>query len=227
MMICIDQLLRPEEAREFLRQLQQAEWEDGVRSAGAVARRVKHNRQLPESSPLAIALGNEILRRLGTHPQFLSAALPAKIYPPRFNRYDVGDTYGTHVDGALMRIPGTQISLRSDLSATLFLTDPADYDGGELHIEGATGTQAVKLDAGSLVLYPSSTLHRVTPVTRGTRIASFLWVESHVADASARAALYDLDQSIQGLTVKAGRDDADVLRLTNVYHNLLRRWART
>lgn len=225
MLICIDKILDAPESRDFLRQLQQADWEDGAKSAGAVARLAKHNRQLDEASPLAIRLGNEILRRLGTHPQFLSAALPAKIYPPRFNRYDVGDTYGTHVDGALMRMPGTNDTLRSDLSATLFLSEPADYDGGELQIEGPSGAQGVKLGPGDLVLYPSSSLHRVTPVTRGARIASFLWIESFVRDDAARACLYDMDQSIQSLTAGLGPQDDNVLRLTNVYNNLLRRWA--
>lgn len=227
MLICIDKILSADQARDCLRQLQQAGWEDGAKSAGAVARLAKHNRQLDESSALAIQLGNEILRRLGHHPQFLSAALPSKIYPPRFNRYDVGDTYGTHVDGALMRMPGTNTTLRTDLSATLFLSDPAEYDGGELQIEGPTGAQAVKLEPGDLVLYPSSSLHRVTPVTRGSRIASFLWIESFVRDEAARASLYDMDQSIQSLTAALGAKDDNVLRLTNVYNNLLRRWAGT
>jgi PKHD-type hydroxylase len=227
MLICIDKVLKAEEAREFLRQLQQAPWDDGTKSAGAVARLAKHNLQLDESLPLAITLGNEILRRLGNHPQFISAALPSKIYPPRFNRYDVGGAYGTHVDGALMRMPGTNITLRTDLSATLFLSDPADYDGGELQIEGPAGAQAIKLEPGDMVLYPSSSLHQVTPVTRGSRIASFMWIESFVRDAAARAALYDMDQSIQSLTSALGPRDENMLRLTNVYNNLLRRWAGT
>ena len=148
MLICIDKVLTKEEASEFLRQLQQAQWDDGARSAGAVARLAKRNLQLDESLPLAITLGNHILRRLGNHPQFISAALPSKIYPPRFNRYDVGGAYGTHVDGALMRMPGSSTTLRTDLSATLFLSEPADYDGGELQIEGPSGAQAIKLEPG-------------------------------------------------------------------------------
>jgi PKHD-type hydroxylase len=174
-----------------------------------------------------VTLGNEILRRLGNHPQFISAALPDKIYPPRFNRYDVGETYGTHVDSAVMRIPGANITMRSDLSATIFLSAPDAYDGGDLEIEGSSGTQAIKLAAGSMVLYSSSTLHRVTPVTRGTRYASFMWIESLVRENTARTSLFELDQTIQKLTVTLGPKDENVLRLTNVYHNLLRQWAET
>jgi PKHD-type hydroxylase len=227
MLICIDNVLSANEAAEFRRQIEGADWEDGAKSAGAIARLSKHNRQLSESLPLAITLRNEILRRLGNHPQFISAALPGKIYPPRFNRYDVGNTYGTHVDGAVMRIPGTNIALRSDLSATIFLSDPDSYDGGELEIDGASGTQSIKLEAGHMVLYDSSSLHRVTPVTRGTRYASFLWVESMVHESSGRTALYDLDQAIQRLTTTLGGKDVSVLQLSNVYHNLLRYWAQT
>jgi len=227
MLICIDNVLSAKEAGEFRRQLETAGWEDGVKSAGSLARVNKHNRQLAETLPLAVDLGNEILRRLGLHPQFISAALPGKIYPPRFNRYDVGNTYGTHVDSAIMRIPGTNITLRSDLSATLFLSDPDTYDGGELQIEGATGAQTVKLEAGHMVVYDSSSLHRVTPVTRGTRYASFMWIESLVREETARTSLFDLDQAIQQLTAKLGTQDENVLQLTNVYHNLLRRWAET
>jgi PKHD-type hydroxylase len=227
MLICIDKVLSLKEAEDFRRQLEGAEWEDGAKSAGSLARVNKHNRQLTEAHPLAIKLGNEILRRLGNHEQFISAALPGKIYPPRFNRYDGGNTYGTHVDSAIMRIPGTNMTLRSDLSATLFLSNPDTYEGGELEIEGATGAQSVKLEAGDMVLYDSSSLHRVTPVMRGTRYASFMWVESLVRESTARASLYDLDQAIQRLTATLGTKDTNVLQLSNVYHNLLRHWAAT
>jgi PKHD-type hydroxylase len=227
MLICIDKVLSGKEAEEFRRKLEVADWEDGAKSAGSLARVNKHNRQLAETLPLAVTLGNEILRRLGNHPQFISAALPGKIYPPRFNRYDVGNTYGTHVDSAVMRIPGTNITLRSDLSATLFLSDPDTYEGGELEIEGAMGAQAVKLEAGDLVLYDSSSLHRVTPVTRGTRYASFMWIESLVRESTARTSLFDLDQAIQSLTSTLGAKDTNVVQLSNVYHNLLRYWAET
>lgn len=227
MLICIDNVLTPAEVHDFRRQLEAAEWEEGSKSAGTLARSRKRNLQLAESSPLAISLGNEILRRLGNQPQFISAALPSKIYPPRFNQYAKGDTYGTHVDSAVMRIPGTNVTLRSDVSATLFISDPESYDGGELEIEGATGAQAVKLEAGHLVIYPSSSLHRVTEVTRGTRYASFFWIESLVQNDVARASLFDLDQAIQRLTARLGPQDGDLLGLTNVYHNMLRHWAHT
>ncbi|MBL8269287.1 Fe2+-dependent dioxygenase, partial [Steroidobacter sp.] len=151
-----------------------------------------------------------------------SAALPGKIYPPRFNRYVDGGTYGAHVDSAVMRIPGTQITIRSDLSATLFLSDPNDYEGGELEIEASFGVQQVKLSAGDMVLYPSSSLHRVTPVTSGARLAAFFWIESLVADERLRTVLFDLDQSIQGLAVTVAAQDPHLLKLTSVYHNLLR-----
>jgi PKHD-type hydroxylase len=174
-----------------------------------------------------LSLGNHILRKLAANTAFISAALPERIYPPKFNRYQDGGAYGAHVDSAVMQVPGTQISVRSDLSATLFLAEPDEYDGGELEIESAFGIQAVKLEAGDMVLYPSSSLHRVTPVTRGARIASFFWIQSLVSDEAARTLLFDLDQAIQGLTVSAGRDHPDLLKLTGVYHNLLRRWAMT
>lgn len=227
MLICIENVLEPQQARQMREQLAAASWEDGVKTAGAVARLAKHNRQLDESGALAVALGNQILARLGNHPQFVSAALPARIYPPRFNRYDAGDTFGLHVDAALMRLPGSADVLRSDLSATLFLSAPDEYDGGELQVEGDFGVQSVKLDAGDMVLYPASSLHQVTPVTAGTRYASFLWVESFVHDPSVRTALYDMDQAIQALGARLGAGDEGVLKLTHAYTNLLRRHART
>ena len=227
MLTIIEGVLSNEEVVAFRRRLESAEWTDGAASAGAFARGRKSNQQLDEQSEVGVELGQQILRRLGSHPLFVSAALPSRIYPPRFNRYAGGGAYGAHVDAALMRIPRTDLAMRSDLSATLFLSDPDDYDGGELEIEGGFGAQAVKLAAGDLVLYPASSLHRVTPVTRGERLAAFFWIESHVADEAARTLLFDLDQAIQGLTGAAGEGDANLLRLTGVYHNLLRRWART
>ena len=158
---------------------------------------------------------------------FVSAALPRRIYPPKFNRYADGGDYGAHVDSAVMRWPGTDLSLRSDLSATLFLSEPDSYDGGALEIEGAAGLQTVKLEAGDLVLYPSGSLHRVTPVTRGVRLAAFFWIESLVGDAGARTLLFELDQAIQQVTPALPADDPGLLQLTGVYHNLLRRWAVT
>lgn len=225
MLIAIDGVLDKDDVRAFRERLEGAAWIDGAASAGSIARGQKVNSQLDDNNPVAVALGEQILRRIGTHPLFLSAALPNKIYPPKFNRYLGGDAYGAHVDSALMRAPRGDVTIRTDLSATLFLSDPDEYDGGELEIEGAFGVQPVKLSAGDLVLYPSSSLHRVTPVTRGARVASFFWIESHVSDEAARTLLFDLDQAIQRLTPVAGTDNADLLKLTGVYHNLVRRWA--
>ncbi|MDB5916630.1 MAG: PKHD-type hydroxylase [Massilia sp.] len=227
MLITIDNVLNPDEVRQFRAGLIDAAWNDGVDSAGTLARTVKHNQQLDAALEPAVSLGQHLLRQLGSHPLFISAALPRKIYPPRFNRYAAGGAYGTHVDSAVMHVPGTGTSLRTDLAATLFLAEPDEYDGGELEIDGQFGVQAVKLAAGSMVLYPASSLHRVTPVTRGARLASFFWIESLVADDSARSLLFDLDQAIQALTPALAADDANLLRLTGIYHNLLRRWAIT
>lgn len=226
MLTIIEDLLDPAEIKRLRNALASATWIDGAVTAGSRAASVKQNRQLAELDPLAVELGNQILRKLGAHPLFLSAALPEKIYPPKFNLYQGGEHYGTHVDAAIMRIADAGVTMRTDLSATLFLSDPDDYEGGELLIEGPFGAQPVKLAAGDLVLYPASSLHQVSPVTQGQRIASFFWVQSAVADDSARAILFDLDQTIQALSA-GGRDDApDIDRLTHIYHNLLRRWAK-
>jgi PKHD-type hydroxylase len=225
MLIPIERVLSKAEVAQFRQQLATAPWQDGLKTAGSLARAVKRNRQLDDGSGLAVTLGAQILHRLGQMPTFISAALPGKIYPPKFNCYADGETYGAHVDSAIMQVPGTTISVRSDLSATLFLAEPDEYDGGELEIEGPFGIQAVKLEAGDMVLYPSSSLHRVTPVTRGARIAAFFWIESMVRDEGARTLLFDLDQAIQGLTSRHVADDPDLVKLTGVYHNLLRRWA--
>ncbi len=225
MLISIEKVLTKDEVRQFRQHLDQAQWEDGLKTAGTLASQVKRNLQLADGSDLATRLGNHILRKLGTHPEFISAALPQRIYPPKFNCYRGGGTYGAHVDSALMTVPGTDITVRTDVSATVFLAEPDEYEGGELEIEGPFGVQTVKLEAGDMVLYPSTSLHRVTPVTRGARIASFFWIQSLVQDEGERTLLYDLDQSIQGLTASGRPDDSDLLRLTGVYHNLLRRWA--
>jgi PKHD-type hydroxylase len=227
MLLSIEKVLDPEEVRQFRQHLATAEWTDGAQTAGALARLAKHNQQLPDSVEPALSLGRHILRKLGVHPLFISAALPRKIYPPKFNKYEGGGNYAAHIDNAVMPIPGTHTTLRSDLSATLFLSEPDEYDGGELEIEGALGVQSIKLEAGDLILYPATSLHRVTPVTRGARIASFFWVESLVADESHRTLLFDLDQTIQSLTSTLPAGDAQVLKLTGIYHNLLRGWATT
>lgn len=226
MLLVIEDLLPVADIAAMREQLAAARWIDGRATAGSLSTSVKRNQQLDEHDELAIALGNRLLRALGNHPLFVSAALPQKIYPPKFNRYRDGGCYGLHVDSAVMHVPGTQVTVRSDVSATLFISGPDDYDGGELVIEGSFGAQPVKLPAGHLVLYPSSSLHQVLPVTRGERIASFLWTQSMVPDTGARTLLFDLDQSIQSLSREHAPDHADILRLTGVYHNLLRRWAQ-
>ncbi|ACM32008.1 Fe2+-dependent dioxygenase [[Acidovorax] ebreus] len=226
MLISIDQVLSKTEVRDLRAQLDAAAWEDGAATAGTLAKSVKRNQQINDGSELCQRLGQHILRRLSSTPLFISAALPRTIYPPKFNRYADGGTYGAHVDSALMFLPGSHQQMRTDLSATLFLAEPEEYDGGELEVEGPFGVQAVKLAAGDMVLYPSSSLHRVTPVTRGARVASFFWIESLVQDEGERTLLFDLDQSIQQLTPLVAPDDPRLVQLTGVYHNLLRRWAR-
>ena len=227
MLIIIDKVLSGDEVRQFRARLDGAAWDKGVASAGSLARTVKHNEQLDDRHEIAVSLGQHLLRRLGNYPLFVSAALPRKIYPPKFNRYAAGGEYGTHVDSAVMQVPGTGASLRTDLAATVFLAGPDEYDGGELEIDGQFGVQTVKLAAGAMVLYPASSLHRVTPVTRGARVASFFWIESLVGDEAARSLLFDLDQTIQSLTPALAAERENLLRLTGIYHNLLRRWAIT
>jgi PKHD-type hydroxylase len=202
----------------------QGEWQDGTVTAGGVAAGVKANQQLRDGSATAQQLGDKLLGILGAHPLFISAALPGKIFPPKFNCYRNGGYYGLHVDSAIMQLPDNTM-LRTDLSATVFLSAPDEYEGGELCIETRYGAQQVKLDAGDMVLYPSSSLHEVRPVTAGARICAFFWVESLVRDSGHRELLFDLDQSIQQLTVERGSADGEVRRLSGIYHNLLRGWA--
>jgi len=227
MLITIGNVLDKAEVGQIRKRLDEGRWQDGARTAGTLSAKVKHNQQLDERSELSMGLANQVLLRLGENQLFISAALPGKIYPPKFNRYADGGNYDTHVDSAIMHVPGANVTVRSDLSATLFLSEPHEYDGGELEIEGSAGRQRVKLDAGDMVVYPSSSLHRVTAVTRGVRNACFFWVESLVADDGARTLLFDLDQSIQSLTRTLPAGDPTVLMLTGIYHNLMRRWART
>lgn len=207
--------------------LEAADWVDGKATAGLQSAPVKDNAQLPEGSAVAREWGARVLDALGRAPLFVSAALPHRTFPPLFNRYAGGQSFGTHIDNAIRPVRGTPVKLRTDLSATLFLSDPAGYDGGELVIETAYGGQAIKLAAGDLVLYPASSLHRVEPVTRGCRLASFFWIQSMVRDDAARATLFDLDQTIQSLADERGLGDAHVVQLTGLYHNLVRRWADT
>lgn len=207
------------------RLLDSQEWVDGRQTVGVQGAQVKRNLQLADRSPLRQDLAREILKALSENALFFAAALPLRILPPLFNRYRDGGTYGMHVDGSVMRLPNNE-QLRSDLSCTLFLNAPDDYDGGELVVSDTYGEHDVKLAAGDLILYPSSSLHRVTPVTRGERLAAFFWVQSMVRDESRRRILFDMDTSITRLTETDADRDA-VVRLTGVYHNLLRRWAET
>lgn len=200
-------------------------WEDGNATSGHQSALAKRNRQLPEDSAPAKEAGRLVLEALGKSPLFIAAALPLKIFPPLFNRYEGGEAFGTHIDNAVRIHRGSEFRVRSDLSATLFLEPPDAYEGGDLIVEDNLGAHAVKLPAGHLLLYPASSLHRVEPVTSGARVASFFWIQSMVRDDGARTLLFDLDQSIQAIAADRGHDDRDVIRLTGIYHNLLRRWA--
>lgn len=227
MILHIPALLDAEQVRRIRAQLESGAWIDGRETAGGQAGQVKRNRQLAADDPLARPLCEAVLAAVTRHPRFVSAALPLKIMPPMFNRYEADESYGLHVDNAIRRVPGSSVTVRADLSATLFLSDPEGYDGGELQIEDSFGAQSVKLAAGDLILYPSTSLHRVTPVSRGARIAAVFWLQSMVRDNARRELLYDLDQSIQSLSGRLGTDDAEVVRLTGCYHNLIRQWADT
>lgn len=227
MLVCIPDVLTAAQVTAFRARLDSAPWVDGRVTAGAQSATAKRNMQIPEDAPEARETGDAILDALAGNALFLSAALPLKIFPPLFNRYAGGDAFGVHVDNAIRAVPGRPVRVRTDLSATLFLSAPEDYDGGELIVEAAFGTQEVKLAAGSMVLYPSTSLHRVAPVTRGARVASFFWLQSMVRDDGARALLFDLDQSIQALAATHGQGAPEIVRLTGVYHNLMRRWADT
>lgn len=225
MLISIPNVLGKDEVSAIKKSLKAAKLQPGSLKAGTQAIKVKANEQLDEQSGLAKELANQVTNAVSCNPTFISAALPVKIYPPRFNCYRGGGHYGTHIDNALMPLPGGNEMIRADLSATLLLSEPDEYEGGELTIDSSFGAQAVKLAAGDMVLYPSSSLHQVTPVTKGTRWASFFWLQSMVCDGEKRALLYDLDQSIQALTQTAKNGDENLSRLTGVYHNLIRQWA--
>ncbi|CDO38051.1 MULTISPECIES: Fe2+-dependent dioxygenase [Novosphingobium] len=203
------------------------EWVDGNETSGHQSRLAKNNLQLRSGSAEERQAGEMVAAALGRTPRFVAAALPLKVFPPLFNRYGGGQEFGAHVDNAIRQVKGTEFRIRSDLSCTLFLTEPENYDGGELVIEDLYGEQRVKLRAGDMVLYPASSLHHVTPVTRGERISSFFWLQSMVRDHGEREQLYRLDCSIQTLSAERGGQDPVVLELTNLYHNLLRRWADT
>ena len=224
MLLTIPGVLTPDHVGHARELLERADWVDGRVTAGHQAVRVKANEQLPEDHPVARELGEMILEALGRSPLFISAALPLRVFPPMFNRYQGGQSFGTHVDTAIRSIAGSGHRIRTDLSATLFFSQPDEYDGGELQVEDTYGVHSVKLPAGDLVLYPSTSLHHVRPVTRGVRVASFFWIQSMVRDDGARTLLFDLDTAIQRVHADTPNHSASV-PLTGVYHNLLRRWA--
>ncbi len=227
MLICIPDVLSKSDVADFRRIMDAADWEDGRSTAGAQSALVKRNEQLPPDGEIARSLGNRIISALTTNPRFLSAAIPLHIFPPLFNRYAAmsGHHFGVHVDNAVRGDHLTGLRIRTDLSVTLFLAEPAEYEGGELVIEDNYGSHEVKLPAGHLVLYPASSLHLVTPVTAGMRVASFFWLQSMIRDAHARSMIFDLDSAIQNLVERLGRDDPETVTLTGIYHNLIRYWA--
>jgi PKHD-type hydroxylase len=228
MLLHVPDILTAEQITDFRRKLDAADWTDGRETVGPQGAQVKRNLQLPETSTLRKQLGDEVLSALAKNPLYHAATLPARTLAPRFNRYESGGHYGFHVDGAVMSLPASSTqaagNLRSDISCTLFLNDPNEYDGGELLINDTYGQHEVKLPAGDLIIYPSSSLHQVEPVTRGTRLACFFWVQSLIRDEGQRQLLFELDTSIQTLTAE-NANRAAILRLTSTYHNLLRRWA--
>jgi len=224
MLLPIADVLGPDELREFREVLEGVPWVDGRVTAGHQSVRSKDNRQLPEDLPAARELGDRIVAALQRSPLFMTAALPLRVFPPLFNRYEGGQSFGTHVDNAVRQVPGTPHRVRTDLSATLFLSGPDEYDGGELVVEDTYGVHEVKLPAGHLVLYPATSLHHVRPVTRGTRLASFFWIQSMVRDDGERTLLFDLDMATQRLA-RDHPDHPTAVHLAGVYHNLLRRWA--
>ncbi|MEZ5395637.1 MAG: Fe2+-dependent dioxygenase [Bryobacterales bacterium] len=224
MLIEIPQVLSAEDVADFRQKLDATQWVDGRVTAGPQSMRTKNNMQLPEDSPVAQELGDRILAALEKNALFLTGALPQRVFPPLFNRYAGGQSFGSHVDNAIRQIKGTTQRIRTDLSATLFLSEPEEYDGGELYVEDVYGVHSVKLPAGSMVLYPSTSLHNVRPVTRGARVCSFFWIQSMIRDDAQRTLLFDLDVGIQRIA-QDNPDHPSAVQLTGVYHNLLRRWA--
>ena len=224
MLLHIPDVLTPEQVAQAREALDKADWVDGRVTAGHQSARAKDNMQLPEDNPVARQLSDTVLAALQKSPLFIGAALPLKVFPPLFNRYSGGQSFGTHVDNAIRQVAGTPYRVRTDLSATLFLSAPEEYDGGELSVEDTYGVQSVKLPAGHMILYPATSLHHVRPVTRGARIASFFWVQSMVRDDAQRTLLFDLDSTIQQIAREAP-DHPAAVRLTGIYHNLLRQWA--
>lgn len=226
MLMHIPEVLSKEQVAGLRVAMEDAEWTDGRQTVGPQGARVKRNLQLPEASTLRRELGAMVVAALARHPLYHAAVLPLRTLSPRFNRYEGGGEYGFHIDGAVMATGDADTHVRSDISCTLFLSEPEDYDGGELIVSDTYGEHEVKLPAGDAIVYPSSSLHRVAPVTRGARIASFFWIQSMVRDDGARRLLLELDTAIRTLSA-SGADQASILQLTGVYHNLLRRWAET
>lgn len=224
MVVAVPEVLNADQVLRARQILTEAEWVDGRVTAGHQSALAKDNMQLPEGSAAARELGAMVLAALERNPLFISAALPARVFPPLFNRYAGGQSFGTHVDNAIRQVAGTSHRIRTDLSATLFFTGPDEYDGGELMVEDTYGAHAIKLPAGHMILYPSTSLHHVRPVTRGARLASFFWIQSMIRDDGERTLLFDLDVAIQRLTA-SGSNQPTAIQLTGVYHNLLRRWA--
>lgn len=225
MLIVVPKVLSKEQVGTARKIIDDAKWVDGRVTAGAQAAAVKENMQLPEGAPEAQQLGEMVLQALFKSPLFVSFCLPLRVLPPMFNRYSSGQFFGSHVDSAIRAIPGSGARMRTDISITLFLSEPNEYDGGELSVVDNYGSHDVKLAAGDAVLYPATSLHHVTPVTRGARVASFFWVQSMVRDERARAMLFDMDRTIQKLTSDLGVENAEVVALIGIYHNLVRYWA--
>jgi PKHD-type hydroxylase len=224
MMVHVPQVLSADQIARCRAVMEQAAWVDGRVTAGHQSAKVKHNLQLPETAPEARELGDMVLAALGRNALFFSAVLPKQVFPPLFNRYDAGMTFGAHVDNAIRGYLDTALKVRTDVSATLFISAPDDYDGGELVVEDSYGTHHVKLPAGDMIVYPGTSLHNVTPITRGSRIASFFWTQSLIRDDTRRHLLFDLDMAIRRLAADHP-EHASVVSLTAVYHNLLRQWA--
>src|ERR1700735_2011280 len=225
MLICIPDVLSKDDVADFRRIMDAELWEDGRSTAGAQSAEVKKNEQLPPNGEMSRKLGERVIRGLTANPLFVSAAIPLHIFPPLFNRYGVGHRFGVHVDNAVRGDHLTGTRIRTDLSVTLFLSEPDEYDGGELIVEDYYGSHEVKLPAGDPVLFPASRLHAGTPVTRGVRVASFFWLQSMIRDGHARSLIFALDSAIQGLVPRLGRNDPELVKLTGIYHNLIRYWA--
>ena len=227
MLVTIPDVLTPDEVAKIRGVLEGTQWVDGRATAGDQAAKVKNNLQVPIDSPAGQELGQIVLRALAGNAKFMTAALPLRVLPPMFNRYDTGMTFGAHVDGSIRSIPGSGQRMRTDVSSTLFLTPPEDYDGGELVVHDTYGTHTVKLPAGHMVVYPATSMHSVTPVTRGSRWASFFWTQSMIKDDWRRNMLYDLDMSIMSVRSRLPDDDPAVVGLSAHYHNLIRHWSET